>query len=110
MNNSFDSKEKFRLNLSLHFCILPLLELNVVEFCFKSLARLYWMFRYYRHALRFSTRRWILGIILLPSLSKFHLLRDAMCWRSYGWRILSSEVRAIPLSELSPKFNRHIVH
>jgi hypothetical protein len=77
MDNSFGSKEKFRLNLTLRFCILPLLELSVVEFCFKSLARLYWMFPYYRHALRFSTRRWILGIILLPSLSKFLLLRDA---------------------------------
>jgi len=41
MCNSFDSKEKFLLNLTLHFCILPLLELNIVEFSFKSLARVY---------------------------------------------------------------------
>jgi len=79
MDNSFYSKEKFRLNLTLHFCVLPLLELNVVEFFFKSLALLCLMFPYYRHALRFSTRIWTLGIILLPRLSKFRLLRDAMC-------------------------------
>jgi hypothetical protein len=85
-------------------------ELNVGEFCWKSLALLYWMFSYYRHAIRFSTTRWILGIILLPSLSKFRLLQDTMCWRPYGWTIISSGIGAIPLSELSPKFSKHIVH
>jgi hypothetical protein len=108
IDSSYDSKEEFRFNLTLHFCILLLLELNVVEFCFKSLARWYWMFRYYCHALRFSTRRWILGIILLSSLSKFRFSRDAMCWRPYGWRIISSEVLVILLSKLSPTFRRHI--
>lgn len=110
MDSSFDSKEKFRLNVTLHFRILPLLERNVVEFSFKSLARLYWTFRCYRHPLRFSTRRWILGIILLPIISKVRLLRDAMSWLPYGWRIISTELNAVPLSELSTTFSRHTAH